>query len=140
MFRVMTVLEAGSAQEVLDHFGGFFDAVVVEIHIAMPRDLAGRHALVRLLAQDARVVGDEASWRSVTLRVNGLSAFKVIEGPACYSVLSDGLRVHPNAAAGFVVDLAPVTDAAWGGEPRFDRSNFYFVGSGCSYEVTDPDE
>jgi hypothetical protein len=126
-----------SVEAFLHRFGGFFDALIVEIRLLLPRTSAQRHAIVRLLAEERADAGEASVWRSVVLTVNGLTEFKLCEGPASYLVLSDGLRIHFLRGPRCLVDLAPVTDVDVPAEVSLKRSPHHLVGSVCSYEVDD---
>jgi hypothetical protein len=93
-----------SMDALLARFGGFFDAVLVEVVLKLPRDAGNRNATVRLLAQE-----QDGPWSSVALRSGGLREFKFSEGRVSNLVLSDGLGLHC-LDDGVFVDLAPFTE------------------------------
>lgn len=113
----------------LERFDAFFDAVLVEVSLILPRSANDRRATMRLLAESG------GTWWSVALTVVRPSEFKFVEGPSSNLVLSDGLGVHLVDGAVFV-DLAPYTDqSVSAGELR--RSHQYVIGETCSFEVTE---
>ena len=111
-----------------ERFASFFDAVLVEVCLRLPRSVANRQATLRLIAEDAT-----GSWVSVVFTITRVSEFKFVEGPSSNLVLSDGLGIHL-IDDGIFVDLAPYTDHPVDpGELR--RSHQYVVGDVCSFEV-----
>jgi hypothetical protein len=110
-----------------ERFAGFYDAVVVEFNLTLPRVAADRRATVRLIAAD-----ETGAWVSVILTISRVSEFKLIEGKSSNLVLSDGLRIHHLADEVFV-DLAPYSETTDVNDLR--RSHQYIVGGSCSVEV-----
>jgi hypothetical protein len=134
----MTMTELRTAADVqafLDRFSQFFDAVLVEVQLMLPRTAGARRGAIRLLAQEAPMGEQEGQWRSVVLHVTGLSEFKFIEGQISNLVLSDGLNIHLLDGRCFI-DLAPYTDQPVD-ESLLWRSGQYLVGSACTFEVSD---
>lgn len=127
--------DAAVIQSFLDRFGGFYDAVIVELHLALPRAEAQRRATVRLLAEEVTVAEQGSQWRSVLFHLSGLTEFKLIEGRISNQVLSDGLRIHLLDGRCFL-DMAPYSDQI-DDENSLWRSGQYIVASDCSTEVTD---
>jgi hypothetical protein len=114
-------------------FGGFFDAVLVEVVLKLPRNEGNRQATVRLLAQE-----QDGPWRSVAFTIGRLREFKLSEGRVSNLVLSDGLGLH-RLDDGVFVDLAPFTDQPVPvGDLR--RSYAYVFGETCSAEVIEAHE
>jgi hypothetical protein len=130
---VIKLNELDDARAFLERFGGFFDAVLVEIRLALPRESAHRYAQIRLLATDSQSGGN---WRSVSLKIDGLRAYRLTEGPDSYLVLSDGLEIHRIDDGRCLVDLSPNGRATTQVRGRVDSDQFV-SGSRCSYEVED---
>jgi hypothetical protein len=112
----------------LERFSSFYDAVLVEVRLELPRRSSDRRATVRLLAQDG-----EGEWSSVTFAVEALSEFKFAEGRSSNLVLSDGLGVHLLDGRTFL-DLAPYTESP-AGIDDLRRSSQYVAGGSCSVDV-----
>lgn len=86
----LTQLEdQADAADLLARFANFDDAVVQEVHLVLSGATGQRWAELKVLAREGST-GD-GDWQTVTLRVEGLSRFRIAEGPASYLVLSDGL-------------------------------------------------
>lgn len=130
----MPPLDSSSIQALLDRFGQFADAVLVEVRLLLPRTAAERSAIVRLLSQDLRP-NQGAQWRIVSFEVQRLAEFKFAEGRVSNLVLSDGLRIH-FLQRGCFIDLAPHSDQPQD-EEGLRRSHQYVMGAACSYEIDD---
>lgn len=124
-----------AARDLVSRFAGFFDAVLIDVHLSLSRSAAARYGVITLLAQTLPSDG----WRTVVLRVDGLNEYRLTEGPDTYLVLSDGLQIH---GAGendgkCILDLSP-----GGAEQAGLRagSGQFLSGSKCSYEVGDISE
>ena len=133
---MVTLSSADQVRALLDRFGGFFDAVLVQVHLALPRESAGRHAVIRLLAQEPVAGGhSHDGWRFVVLRIDGLDAYRLTEGPDSYLVLSDGLQIRLDEGRS-VIDLSPRD--RWPEQTTSAMQSDQFVsGVRCSYKVED---
>ncbi len=127
--------DAADVQTFLDRFGGFYDAIIVEILLVLPRAAAQRRATIRLLAHETAVAGQEPAWRSVLLHLTGLTDFKLIEGQISNQVLSDGLKIHLLGDRCFI-DMAPYSDQL-DDEASLWHSGQYLVAATCKFEVAD---
>src|SRR3978361_837109 len=123
---------AADARELLTRFGGFFDAVLVEVHLVLSRASADRYALLTLLAQASTAADGGGEWHAVVLRIDGLNAYRLSEGPGTYLVLSDGLDIGGVGEGSCLLNLSPGQAAAT--DAKTDLAQFV-AGVRCSYEV-----
>ena len=125
---MIDLTDQGAIDALLERFSSFYDAVLVEVHLELPRTSADRRATVRLLAQDS-----EGEWSSVTFVVESLTEFKFAEGRSSNLALSDGLGIHLVDGRAFL-DLAPYTESP-AGIDDLRRSSQYAAGASCSADV-----
>lgn len=125
----MARLDTPAAIDALcERFSDFFDAILVEVVLHLPRRARDRRAELRLLAQDR-----EETWWSVTFVLSLLSGYRLTEAPVSYLVLSDGLRVviHDQRT---VIDLAPDRNQVRA-DSELEQSPQYVVGGECHCEI-----
>jgi hypothetical protein len=113
-----------------ERFSEFYDALLVELHLHLPRSARDRRALVRLVAQDC-----DGTWCSVAFAIEGLREFAISEGRTSSLVLSDGLGMH-RVDGGVFLDLAPFTDQPVA-PAQLRRSHAYVFGDSCVVEVSE---
>lgn len=130
---MITLNNATEARELCERFGGFLDAVLVDVHLSLPRTSGTRFGLVTLLVE-VPGTGRDSGWKTLVLRIDGLDGYRLTEGPETYLVLSDGLRIDGIDEGRCVVVLSPgeVERAAVG-----VRWSQYVSGRTCSYRVVD---
>ena len=125
---MIDLTDQGTIDALLERFSSFYDAVLVEVHLELPRTSGDRRATVRLLAQDR-----EGEWSSVTFVVEPLTEFKFAEGRSSNLVLCDGLGIHLVDGRAFL-DLAPYA-AAPAGIEDLRRSQQYVAGGSCAADI-----
>jgi hypothetical protein len=132
-FAVTDLSNAEQARALIERFGGFFDAVIIDVRLALLRESAHRSGSVRLMARAVSAdAGSADGWSYVVLTIGGLRGYRFAEGPASYLVLSDGLGIYWTEEGQVVVDLCPTGTTPSGKEPSSDQ---YMSGSRCSYSV-----
>ena len=125
---MIDLTDQGAIDALLERFSSFYDAVLVEVHLELPRSSGDRRATVRLLAQDS-----EGEWSSVTFVVQSLTEFTFAEGRSSNLVLSDGLGIHRIDGRTFL-DLAPYTESP-AGIDDLRRSSQYVAGGSCAADI-----
>jgi hypothetical protein len=125
---VIDLSDKGAIDALLERFSRFYDAVLVEVHLVLPRAARERRATARLIAEDV-----EGTWHSVSFVVEQLTEFAFAEGRSSNLVLSDGLGVHLVDGRTFL-DLAPYTEEP-AGLDDLRRSPQYIAGGSCEVEV-----
>jgi hypothetical protein len=117
----------------LNDFGGFFDAVVIGVTLALRRSRAKRAATVRILAEEGGT-GASDRWRSVDFQIEGLRDFRFEETPkTSHHVLSMGLRVYLLEET-LLLDLAPESEESLSLND-LRRSSQYVAGESCTVEL-----
>lgn len=117
-----------------NRFGGFCDAVIIDVHLSLPQASAARFGSITLLVQASPKGGSGGEWKNLVLRIDGLDSYRLTEGPGTYLVLSDGLQIHGIDEGRCVLVLSPGEAERAGAGAGWDQ---YMSGQICSYEVAD---
>ena len=128
MEAVIEVQDESEARALLHRFSSFFDGVVVELRVSLPRSTSDRVLELRLLAQEIGSSVSDDGWRSVTLRVEELTSYLFSEDRTSHLELSDGLGLHVLPGGAWLVDLAPYTEADVPVADRLANSAQFCVG------------